>query len=177
MEMTDFNESRIIALIEEEYKRHPLAGYIDFYKLFFQGTFGPGHFVESASSARKWLEEELLGDTTPYGVQDIGYHSNFLRVGIEVIRDGIISLDKYLELFITTACAPVEYAKEWVIEWKLIDVILTSRIVFDETERASLLKRLTEGTFLCSHTVRYRDTYHPHYRVLRADLWQEAIMR
>ena len=50
---------KIRKLIKSEFELHPKAQLKDYYKLFFQGTFGPGHIISSRSSARKFLQNEL----------------------------------------------------------------------------------------------------------------------
>jgi len=46
-------EELIQNAIQEEMQLHPEARLIDIYKLFFQGTFGPGHLIHDKQSALK----------------------------------------------------------------------------------------------------------------------------
>jgi len=50
---------KINGLIKSEFELHPKAQLIDYYKLFFQGTFGPGHIISNKESAIKFLKNEL----------------------------------------------------------------------------------------------------------------------
>lgn len=165
---------KIKKLIKSEFELHSKAQLIDYYKLFFQGTFGPEHIISSRSSARKFLESELeetsIFEERDY--QNISYINEFYRVNINVINKEIISFDDFLDAFIKSAKLENEISnKEWLEEWENIEQqILLMKIPMENIKKQSKeLWKIIEDKQLVSHSNIYRKTYSPHYRLINAE--------
>ncbi|MBT4575288.1 MAG: hypothetical protein HOB92_02350, partial [Candidatus Cloacimonetes bacterium] len=92
----------IIKLINSEFTLHPRAQLIDYYKLFFQGTFGPGHIISDKNSVIEFLKNELDKSTIfeEKDYQKISYINDFYRVNLNVINEGMISFDDFVDAFL-----------------------------------------------------------------------------
>ena len=169
---------KINRLIKSELELHPKAQLIDYYKLFFQGTFGPGHIISNESSARKFLKNELEESTTfeIIDYQDIGYINEFYRVNLNAINKGIISFDDFLDAFLKSAKIENEISyKEWLMDWENIEQqIIIMKIPIENIEKQSKeLWRIIENKELISHSDIYRTAYSPHYRLPNAEQFQK----
>ncbi len=165
---------KIKKLIKSEFELHPKAQLIDYYKLFFQGTFGPEHIISSKNSAKEFLENELEESTTfeEINYQDISYINELYRVNINVINKGIISFDDFLNAFLVSAKLKNEISdKEWLIAWENIEQqILLMKIPMGNIKKQSKeLWKIIEDKQLVSHSNIYRKNYSPHYRLINVE--------
>lgn len=110
--------------------KYPLSEQRDVYKNFFQDYFGPGHIVTDTASAANYLRHELE-HVDEFGCplyEPTGYKGNFVRVSLQVIMDGLVLFDTYLDAFVRSVNgihAPT--IDEWKTEWtKINDVIKSS---------------------------------------------------
>ncbi|RLC55250.1 MAG: hypothetical protein DRH89_08040 [Candidatus Cloacimonadota bacterium] len=165
---------RIAELIKSEFELHPKVQLIDYYKLFFQGTFGPEHIISNKSSARKFLQNELeeysIFEEIEY--QNISYINKFYRVNINVINKGMITFDDFMDAFLKSAKIEKKISyEEWLIDWKNIEQqILLMKIPIENIEKQSAeLWKIIEDKQLVSHSNIYRKTYSPHYRLINAE--------
>ena len=165
---------KIKKLLKFEFELHSKAQLIDYYKLFFQGTFGPGHLISNKNSARKFLKNELeessIFEETDF--QNINYINELYRVSINVINKGIISFDDFLDAFIKSAKLENEISyKEWLIDWENIEQqVLLMKIPIENIEKQSKeVWKIIEDKQLVSHSNIYRKTYSPHYRLFNAE--------
>jgi len=165
---------KITELIKSEFELHPKAQLIDYYKLFFQGNFGPGHIISNKSSAREFLEIELEESTTfeEIDYQDISYINEFYRVNLNVINKGIIPFDDFLDAFLMSAKLKNEIShKEWLVDWENIEQqVIIMKIPIENIEKQSPeLWKIMKDKQLVSHSNIYRKTYSPHYRLINAE--------
>ncbi len=165
---------KIKKLIKSEFELHPKAQLIDYYKLFFQGTFGPGHIISNKSSAIKFLRNELEESSffEKIDYQDISYINEFYRVNLIVINKGMITFDDFLDAFFMSAKLKNEINhKEWLEEWVNIEQqILLMKIPMENIEKQSEeLRKIIENKELVSHSNIYRSAYSPHYRLINAE--------
>ncbi len=164
---------KIIKIIKSEFELHPKAQLIDYYKLFFQGAFGPGHIISNKESARQFLKDELKESSVfeKTDFHDISYINDFYRVNINVINKGLISFDDYLDAFLKSAKLENKINfKYWLISWKYIEQqVLRMDIPFNNIkEQSAELWNIIKNKNLVSHSEIYRKTYSPHYRLINA---------
>ena len=165
------SDQQVINLAKQEEKLHPKASLIDYYKLFFQGTFGPGHFIESEKTARNFLREELASaksfETHLY--QKIDYHTTFYRVNLVVINIKLVGLEDFFNGFLRSSKFKATISRnEWAAEWQQIESILKkSSLKISDFEEASRHLRLLiqQEKYLVSHSQIYHQNYQPHYRL------------
>ncbi len=170
---------KVIKLIRHEHSLRPKAELFDYYKLFYQGAFGPGHMVNDLESAKQFLMHELLSmqgepsqEDLPM-IEDIGWRGKYSRVNLHAITNGNIELDAFLHAFVESANVPppVELI-HWRKMWTEISTILYSEhreLQFFEEQAREIEEAFELENPLFHHSRTYRKLYHPHYRVLHAD--------
>jgi hypothetical protein len=162
---------KIKKIILSEYELHPQATLIDYYKLFFQGSFGPGHFIESEEKARNFLQKELASATSfeNHLYQDVSFLGKFYRINLAIIKYQLVSFEDFFEGFIKSSqAAPNLSYDEWLNHWQQIESILKKSSVkitdFDEASH-HLSELFEQKNYLVSHSIIYRKKYNPHYRL------------
>jgi hypothetical protein len=166
-------EERIEKLIREEHELHPVAELIDFYKLFFQASCGPGHLVENRDRASRFLHEELqetLDNHEPL-VQDISLGENdYCRVDLKVIQNGLITEKEFFFAFIKSVpnkIEPAEFPELWpTIESKIKELNIFGPAFIMERKILSAVLG-TRKVNHPRHSERFRREYNPHYRLIR----------
>jgi len=158
----------LAAIAQLERRLHPAATLRDYYKLFFQSFYGPGHFIEDTDTARRFIEQELRlmkQDYLPL-VQDISNGAGYHRVSLSVLTRQLISLEAFAALFVSSV-KPIYQSDEWSKQWLAIEVFLCSTYpeLAAEKERLFCHKALS-GNLLIRHSDNFRLTYTPHYRVM-----------
>ena len=164
-------------LIKSEFELHPKAQLKDYYKLFFQGTFGPGHIISNKTSARKFLKNELeessIFEVIDY--QNISYINKIYRVNLNIINKGIITFDDFLSAFLKSANIENEISyKKWLIHWKNIEhQIFMMKLPIENIEKQSAeLQEIIRKKQLVSHSDIYHTNYSPHYRLISSEQFQ-----
>jgi len=180
-ELLNMNKvDRITELIISEFHLHPKAQLIDYYKLFFQGTFGAGHFIKDRSAAGEFLRTELETSTEFEEIeyQDISYVNNIYRVNINLINKGIIPFEDFLEAFLKSAEIENTISKdEWIVYWRNIEQqILKSKIPIENFDLQSAeLWKIIVSTQIVSHSKIYHTVYSPHYRLFNAKGYERLL--
>ena len=77
----------------------------DLYKSFFQDRFGPGHIIADETSAMRYLQYELATMDTPIGplLEPTGYCNRYTRVSLQVIKDSLVSVEQFFDVFMRSA--------------------------------------------------------------------------
>ena len=165
---------KIKRLIKSEFKLHPEAQLIDYYKLFFQDAFGPEHIITDRVLVRNFLQNELdkayIFEESDY--QNISYINEFYRVNLNVINKGMISFNDFLDIFLKSAELKNKMShNEWMESWKNIEQqILIMEIPLENIEQqAAELWKIIESKQLVRHSDIYRTAYSPHYRLINAE--------
>lgn len=130
----------------------------------------------------------LLAETSgkPSGKKDASYYynpcgwrNNYYQVSLEMIADGLISIEDFADAFIAGGGKEPEVTDEWMQEWNLIKK--TVRKVSpdmqgyrDDAGRITAL--IKEGKYVVHHSGNYVMAYKPHYRIIRKDIFEAAIL-
>lgn len=181
VELLYMKVDKITRLIKSEFEFHPKTQLIDYYKLFFQGTFGPEHIISNKSVARKFLKNELEESSVfeEIDYQNISYINEFYRVNLDVINKGIISFDNFLDAFFKSIKLKNKINhSEWMENWKNIEQqIITMKIPINNIEKQSAeLWETIKNKQLVSHSNVYRATYSPHYRLISSEqFWRLGL--
>jgi len=171
---------QINKLIKSEFSLHPKAQLIDYYKLFFQGTFGAGHFIKDRSSATEFLRTELETSNAfeKMEYQDVSYVNNIYRVNINLINEGLISFDDFLDAFLKSAEVENTISEnEWIDSWRSIEQqILKSNIPIENFElQSAKLWKIILSTQNVSHSKVYHTVYSPHYRLINIKEYERLL--
>ena len=168
---------------------YPETRVLDLYKSFCQDNLGPEHLIANVESARNYLEselqtyrEDLAAARYPVPAQravPVGDQGNYVRVDLSTVLDGILTPEAYLDAFVRSANEGKKVTPEqWIAKWQ--EVAGTIRKHFPdipdaEKDLAALDALIAEGHLIISHSPVFRDTYHPHYRIIARDIFEQEM--
>lgn len=144
---------------------------------------GAEHLVSDSERVKAYLDEELetttLDDLLPWYYEPCGIDSNYYRVSIRAIKEDIISEDLLLDAFVRSANSVVRPSVEsWRNRWYVIigtiDKIQLDLPHYDE-DKVFIDSIHSVGKYAISHSPEYRETYHPHYRIVERRIFEEEI--
>ncbi|RLC49536.1 MAG: hypothetical protein DRZ79_05835 [Candidatus Cloacimonadota bacterium] len=172
---------KIEQLVLSEFRLHPEATLVDYYKLFFQGTFGPAHLLQNKEKAFEYLKTEIERNTrfeTHYW-QNISYLSEFYRINLKIVKDKKISVEQLFSLFSESGnFASVLSVEDWKKEWaKILTVIQKLNLPLQNfPEDLEFIRHsFQKNNFVFHHSEIYRRKYHPHYRIIGKDQFEKLI--
>lgn len=168
--------------IAGQLERHPLATLQDIYKSFYQDKFGPGHLIEDRASAEEYLLQEISSmeeDTDTLLVEPAGAGHSFVRVSLRAVSDGWMDFDEYAGSFIAGAVPVTDEAlREWKEEWPQIAAAAAGFGLDGYDRDKAMIDSLlsVEGSlYTIHHSQRFKEAYHPHYRIIRKDIAEHII--
>ena len=165
-------------------KKYPQATLQDVYKNNFQDYFGPAHIMAKREGVVRYLQQELEemmqeGYLSGRGYYDpCGWRNNYYQVSLAVVADGIMTLDEFADAFIAGGGAVPEVTDEWMQEWKLIKKAVKKAaptIVGYGKDAAAIDSLIKDGKYVVHHSNRYVETYKPHYRIMRRDIFNALV--
>ena len=163
-------------------QKYPEATLVDIYKSSFQDVFGPAHILTDRDAVTKYIRHEMEHsesfedeDYTP-----CGWQSNFLQVNLKVIADGRVPMDVFVYAFMASANGiDTTLTQAFVDDWQLIQQAVRTAAPQLEgfSEDSTLLANLlNEGKYVVHHSRKFNEHYHPHYRIIRRDLFEAKIL-
>jgi hypothetical protein len=177
--MDSRNDRTVRDTVEEILERYPEATLQDVYKNFFQDAFGPGHMITDTARARAYLEQELaeMDETDSIQWLPLGIKNNYYRINLSLVRDGTIPEQALFLAFVESANTTYPPAlDEWKVEWQsmLAEISRMKRKPGNfESDRAMINKLLGEGKYVVHHSDVFSENYHPHYRIVSKQHFQE----
>lgn len=167
--------------VRSYFLKYPEATLQDIYKGSFQDVFGPAHLLTNREAVENYINREIETAESLEGEDYVpcGWQGNFYQVNLKVIADGRIPMDDFVDAFIASANGiDTTLTQAWLDEWKLLQQA-TRKIVphlqgfkEDSTLLANLLK---QGKYVVHHSRKFNQYYHPHYRIIRRDLFEKKI--
>ena len=141
-------------------KRYPLMNEEDVVKFVFQGMLGVGHLIHSQEDAANRLHAEMDGlepnEEEPY-IEKIS--PDWLRMNLRAAKArGVREEDIAYMLCQSALKKPLSFTRQNVYNFCV-------RLDGSERMKQAAAKVLDEN-WLPSHSQRYREAYHPAYRVL-----------
>ena len=177
---------------------YPEAHLQDIYKSCFQDVFGVAHLISDTQACVRYLENEMkvmddamevVGEsfsvTVVNGLRVSDYEytmpdSHFVRVDLHAVADGRVPKDLLVEVLMESAATPAPMTQaEWAARWQELRVAadaLEPRPEDYMREAAEIDSLLAEGKYVWHHSRRYNEVYHPHYRLVRRDLFESRIL-
>ena len=163
-------------------QRYPEATLQDIYKGSFQDVFGPAHILTNREAVVNYIKREMEtaekfeeADYIP-----CGWQAQFLQVNLKVIADGRVPMDDFVDAFMASANGiDTTLTQAFVEDWKLIQqaVRKVAPTLEGFAEDSTLLSGLlSEGKYVVHHSRKFNKHYHPHYRIIRRDLFEEKIL-
>lgn len=163
-------------------QRYPEATLQDIYKGSFQDVFGPAHILTNREAVENYINHEIK---TAEKFEDAdyipcGWQGQFLQVNLKVIADGRVPMDDFVDAFMASANGiDTTLTQTFVEDWKLIQqaVRKVAPTLEGFTEDSTLLAGLlSEGKYVVHHSRKFNQHYHPHYRIIRRDMFEEKIL-
>ena len=168
--------------IRNYFQRYPEATLQDVYKGSFQDIFGPAHILTNREAVERYIIKEMESADT-WENQDYvpcGWQGNFYQVNLKVIHDGRIPMDDFVDAFMASAngidtTLTASFIKEWQQLQQVVRTVVPDLPGFkeDSTLLANLLK---DGKYVVHHSKAFNKHYHPHYRIIRKDIFEEKIL-
>ena len=167
--------------VRSYFLKYPEATLQDIYKGSFQDVFGPAHLLTNREAVENYINREIETAESLEGEDYVpcGWQGNFYQVNLKVIADGRIPIDDFVDAFMASANGiDTTLTQAWLEEWEQLQQA-TRKIVphlqgfkEDSTLLANLLK---QGKYVVHHSRKFNQHYHPHYRIIRRDLFEKKI--
>ncbi|MDY6915023.1 MAG: hypothetical protein SVM86_01730 [Candidatus Cloacimonadota bacterium] len=148
---------------------------MDYYKLFFQGSYGPSHYIKNKEASKNYIEKELEKVSLVFPKQifrNISFLSPFYRIDLQLLILYDVSIEEFNELFFRSSLKKIKINKEkWLVEWKKIErLIVTEKIPIPDLKAdiKKLDRRLAMGEIVFSHSSEYHIHHQPHYRIIHS---------
>lgn len=162
---------------------YPKSRLLDIYKSCFQDYMGAEHLVSDTASVRKYLDYELsttnTDDLPDWYFEPCGINGNYIRASIRTVKEGIISEDKLLDAFVTSAnTSNRPSVVSWKQKWHEINDSIGSmniNLSHYAEDKQYIDSILSIGKYAISHSPEYRDAYHSHYRIISRDIFEKEI--
>lgn len=173
-------EGEVVSSIKRMQARYPKITLCDIYKSFYQDFFGPGHIIESKEKAEGYLMRELERTEKPsVEFEFTGAKGRFVRVDIFFIKNGMIDKDAYLKaLMNSVVVADSTAVQQWLMEWHYVQWVIENsglNINNYKEDKEFIRQRIENGVYEMNHSQLFNELYHPHYRIIRRDVWEENI--
>ena len=169
--------------VKWQMETYPESRLLDIYKSCFQDYMGAEHLVTDSERVKAYLDEELatttLDELMPWYYEPCGIDSNYYRVSIRAIKEDIISEEMLLDAFVRSANSVERPSVEsWRNRWHVI-IGTIDQMQLDlphyEEDKQFIDSILTVGKYAISHSPEYRETYHPHYRIVIRRIFEKEI--
>jgi hypothetical protein len=163
-------------------QKYPEATLQDIYKGSFQDVFGPAHILTNREAVMNYIQSEMESAEAweAHDYIPCGWQGNFLQVNLKVIADGRVPMDDFVDAFMASANGiDTTLTSSFIEDWHLIQqaVRLTDPQLEGFKEDSTLLSHLLkEGKYVVHHSRKFNAHYHPHYRIIRRDLFEEKIL-
>ena len=163
-------------------QKYPKATLQDIYKGSFQDVFGPAHILTNREAVTNYIQSEMESAEAweEHDYIPCGWQGNFLQVNLKVIADGRVPMDDFVDAFMASANGiDTTLTSSFIEDWHLIQqaVRLTDPQLEGFKEDSTLLSHLLkEGKYVVHHSRKFNAHYHPHYRIIRRDLFEEKIL-
>ena len=177
--------------IASQLSRYPETRVTDIYKDFCQDNLGPGHIIPDPESARAYLLSELQEyrddlDSARYTKPQarfvpVGDRHNFVRVDLSVVLDGLIDEETLLNAFVRSANeGNIASEKAWVKKWHRVAAVIKRRfpdIPGAGADLAALDPLVGAGHLIMHHSEEFSEAYHPHYRIVASDIFENELLK
>ncbi len=179
---TSFYRENIQKAVEYQLANYPASKLTDLYKNFFQDSYGPGHLLSDSAEAMKYLKEEVR-NTYDFSLHEpaeaIGYKHRFVRVDLFLVRNGTIPFELFTRAFLSSARSfEVPEIDQWRKEWqRILQVTKRYKGQIEEfgKDQVAIDSLLRSGNYVIHHSRAYLETYDPHYRIIRKDIFDRDL--
>ncbi|MDD2332638.1 MAG: hypothetical protein PHI68_08310 [Candidatus Cloacimonetes bacterium] len=180
LQIPEFSETDLCAILQEELSVHPLSQLQDLFKLVYQAYNGPSHLTGSALSIAQSIEKEIrnLHGHKSCLIQDIGNGKAFVRINLAALSFPRFRLVETISECIVKSRFETELSREEMLQqWKRSLAILKD-MGLDVLQDQDLIIQSIESGLPISHSQTYKQQYQPSYRIIHSSyipLLQEGI--
>ena len=169
--------------VSNQMRSYPKSRLLDIYKSCFQDYMGAEHLVSDRQRVKAYLDEELnttnVDELMPWYYESCGTESNYYRISIRAIKEGIITEDQLLDAFIRSANSEKRPSVEsWSKRWHMI-IGTIDQMKLDlpnyQEDKQFIDSILSVGKYAISHSPDYREAYHPHYRIVERNTFEKEL--
>ena len=158
---------------------YPQTTLQDMYKSFYQDRFGAEHMISDTAAVRAYLLYELglaAADSVsnPY-YETVGAQGRYVRVYLRCVNESLLTAEQLLDAFIRSAQPGKQPEQSWTDEWSHIVQAAQQAGVHYSEEENRLLQQAAQNNQAVHHSETYRNAYHPHYRIVRRDIFENEI--
>jgi len=175
-------EKQIELALLSQLKTYPASHLQDIYKNFYQDCFGTGHAISDTAMVMRYLDDELKNTSVSSAppIELLGWRHNFVRVNIDLVRQGKITVNKLAKAFTVSAnMVKEENMQQWVDEWQIVVSIIEKRklpIPNFEHDKMYIDSLLDKNPKIAMHHSRaYNEHYAPHYRVVAVSVFEQMF--
>lgn len=173
------NENSIQGAIEREREHFPQRTMQDVYKSFYQNRFGAEHMITDTAAVHAYLLYEIevaAADSVHNPFYDfVGADGRYVRVYLTCVNNGKLTADQLFDAFIRSAVPAQQPDRSWADEWAEIEQVARTCYVPCTEEDCQLLRQAAQDNRAVHHSEAYRNAYHPHYRIVRRDIFDNEL--
>lgn len=165
--------------VERQLSDYPESMLQDVYKAFYQEHFGAEHMISDTAAVRNYLNYELDhcdDQATQLYYEPIGVNGDYVRVYLNAVKDNLITSEQLLWAFLDSANPAQHTILDWATKWdtimKIIDEI---RPGFGIEEERTLLRQASQQNQAVHHSQAYNAAYHPHYRIVKREIFEQQL--
>ena len=186
----------IKGFVNSHIQTYPKSRLLDIYKSCFQDYMGAEHLVSDRARVKAYLDEELsstsIESLMPWYYEPCGIDSNYYRLSIRTVKEGIVTEDMLLDAFIRSARSTSgrlqptgrknannrPSVESWRERWqKIIGTIDDMRLNLPHygRDKQFIDSILSAGKYAISHSPDFREAYRPHYRIVERSIFEREI--
>ena len=173
------NENSIQGAIEREREHFPQRTMQDVYKSFYQNRFGAEHMITDTAAVHAYLLYEIevaAADSVHNPFYDfVGADGRYVRVYLTCVNNGKLTADQLFDAFIRSAVPAQQPDRSWADEWAEIEQVARTCYVPCAEEECLFLRQAAQDNRAVHHSEAYRNAYHPHYRIVRRDIFDNEL--
>jgi len=177
--------AQVLQVLHNEASLHPLARPVDYYKLLLQSVLGPGHIITDISAASSNIISELgsICQSNPPFVQDIDTGCGFIRLDLGYLLATSEPASPTLEhrcmnlaAAMSRSAASVSGSIAMQDLWQLYLPLIKEMVSADASEWNEVAS-MAALSAIPSHSLIYKNAYHPHYRVLLLSEFNKGLLK
>ena len=189
------SDKGIETAVRNQLELYPEMTLQDLYKAFFQAELGPEHILADTTAAGEYLDYELMstvnsqqstenGETSSMSnvlYEPVGADSAFFRVHLCAVQQGKITRDELFSAFVDGALRDrMPNLDKWADKWKMIESVIKKMDLNLENydkDKEMIGSILSSGNYAVHHSEKFNKLYHPHYRIVRKDIFMERFAK
>lgn len=174
----NLNHRSIVPILLNQLNRYPLMFIEDIYKLIHQAVMGPEHFI--SDKGRAFLRLRLEFDQIDISFsrplwEEIDPLGQLIRLNLVPFKKRNGDLKKLFEFFYQTSVSFKAEPKNIIHYFnEIMSLSNENKITYNIYNLKSFFQIMkSQGFSAVHHSVKYRNTYHPAYRLIAKNLLPE----